>query len=77
MLDLTDGEPDAAKRDDLGEAGNFRLRVAPVARGTARRSEEPDLVVVMKGSHRHAGVMRQLTDRPLSLHALTVRGHVA
>jgi hypothetical protein len=67
--DIAEGEPDAAKRDDLGEAGNVGLRVAAMASGTARRTQEPDLVVMVECSHRHAGLMRQLTDRPLPRHA--------
>jgi hypothetical protein len=66
---FAEGEPDAAKRDDLGEAGNVGLRVAAMASGTARRTQEPDLVVMVECSHRHAGLMRQLTDRPLPRHA--------
>ena len=67
--DLAEGNPDAAKRDDLGEAGNVGLRVAAMTRRIARRPQEPDLVVMVKCSHRHAGLMRQLTDRPLPRHA--------
>ena len=66
--DLIEGKPEAAKRNDLGEAGKVGLRVPAMACGTARRREQSDLVVVAEGSHRHSGLFRQLTDRPRLRH---------
>lgn len=67
--DLAEGEPDAAKRYHLGEVDHVGLRVAAMASGTAHRRQGPDLVVMVECSHRHAGLLRQLTDRPVLRHA--------
>ncbi len=61
--DLLEGETQLAVKQDLLQPLQIRIVIAPVARVRAvDRREQPDLVIVVQRSHRHAGDLGDPAD---------------